>query len=535
MKSLKGVLSAALAAVMVLSMAACSSTDAGSSTGVKDTVNAQESTGGETQAEGGVTLPLKETMEFTCLAVLSGEYDLADNIAMQTAMQNANINIAFNSVQGVDLQEKRNLILASGEYPDMLYKSGIGMADLSKYGSQGIFIPLEDLIREYAPNLTALLDKRDGWAYITSPDGHIYSLPEIDNQSGSMIPCWINKKWMDKLGLKEPASYEELYEVLKAFKEQDANGNGDPDDEIPLISTDICSIELLMAYEDFAYDQVTKTAVVDGELTYIPTDERYKKFLQYINKLYQEGILYKDSFTQAHEQQGAIGQTNDVLGCFFEYGAFNSVGRDNDDDYITLKPFQDGTYPLNTGIFSGGMAITDKCRNPEVLIAWADQFYSEEGGRLVWLGVEGKTYQFNEKDEWEWMLGNGYGDEVTTLRSSNTLQGFTYHVGVLPDCWFGNMSSSTDPDEAYMASELTKLTANGVVPLPMMNYSDGQTKEIASLKTDIDAYIQQYTAQVAIGELDLDSSWDGYIETMNKMGAEKLEEIYKTVYEAAGK
>lgn len=69
----------------------------------------------------------------------------------------------------------------------------------------------------------------------------------------------------------------------------------------------------------------------------------------------------------------------------------------------------------------------------------------------------------------------------------------------------------------------------------MMNYSDGQTKEIASLKTDIDAYIQQYTAQVAIGELDLDSSWDGYIETMNKMGAEKLEEIYKTVYEAAGK
>ena len=90
------------------------------------------------------------------------------------------------------------------------------------------------------------------------------------------------------------------------------------------------------------YDYGTKTAVIDGELTYIPTSETFKKYVAYVAKLYQEGLLDKNAFTQKHEQQGAIGQSGDVLGSFFDAGAFLTVGRDNDDDYIALTPFEDG-------------------------------------------------------------------------------------------------------------------------------------------------------------------------------------------------
>ena len=76
------------------------------------------------------------------------------------------------------------------------------------------------------------------------------------------------------------------------------------------------------------------------------------------------------------------------LGSFFDAGAFLTVGRDNDDDYIALTPFDDGLYPLGTGIVPGTMVLTDTCKDPEVLIAWADQFYTEEGGILTWLGIE---------------------------------------------------------------------------------------------------------------------------------------------------
>lgn len=525
------------AAMMVSSLTAC-----GGSKDTKEEKKEEKKTESSVTEDGGeetpaeeVSLPLKETMEFTSFSALDQEYALGDNVAMKKAMEDANINITFDSVLGADITEKRNLVLASGEYPDMFFKAGLNINDLNKYGPQGIFIPLEDMIKQYAPNLSAKLDEMDAWQYITSPDGHIYSLPEISRPNGSNPAYWVDKKWMDNLGLQEPKSFEELYEVLKAFKEEDANGNGDASDEIPLTFTDVVKPELLLQYADYAYDTNTKTAVIDGELTYIPTSEKWKEFVAYITKLYQEGLMDKNSFTQKHEQQGAIGQAGDVLGTFFDAGAFLTVGRDNDDDYILLTPFQEGTFPNNTGVIPGTLAITDTCEHPEILVAWADKFYSEDGGILAWLGVEGETYTVNDKGEWEWIIGGEYGDDIATVRSSATIQGAQNHPSIQPDFWFDNMSAEVDPDEVYLNEQRAKAAALGVVPLPMMNYSDADMKTISTLKTDLDAYIDQYLAQVATGELNLEDSWEEYVATANAMGAEELTSIYQKVYSEAEK
>ena len=359
--------------------------------------------------------------EYSVFAILNGEYDLADNLTMQTTLEEAGLKFDFTSVMGADLAEKRNLLLASGDYPEIFMKSSFTMTDLNKYGSQGLFLPLEDLIKEHAPNLTKVLDERDAWKYLTSADGHIYSLPEIGRQEGALTTYWINKKWMDNLGLEEPKSLDELYNVLKAFKEQDANGNGDPDDEIPITATDVVKPDLLLPYFDINYDYPTKLAVIDDQLTYVPTSDVFKSYVEFITKLYQEGIMDKNAFTQKHEQQGAIGQAGDVLGSFFDAGAFLTVGRDNDDDYIALTPFTKGTYPLGTAITPGTLVLTDACHDPETIISFFDQFYSEDGGILAIMGIEGKTWQKTDDDKWEWILNNGYGDDVGNIRASSTI------------------------------------------------------------------------------------------------------------------
>ena len=66
---------------------------------------------------------------------------------------------------------------------------------------------------------------------VTNPDGHIYTQPGKKplRPKGCDTP-FINKAWLDRLGLEIPTTVDEWYEVLKAFKEQDANGNGMPDD-----------------------------------------------------------------------------------------------------------------------------------------------------------------------------------------------------------------------------------------------------------------------------------------------------------------
>ena len=208
---LKKVLVLMMAAAMAMStLAACSSggdettaAEGGNTTTAaagEDTTAAAE--GGESAASGEtITFPLAETMEFTSFSCMNQDYALGDTLAMQTAMENANINITFNSVLSADLVEKRNLILASGEYPDMFFKSGLGMTDLNKYGAQGIFIPLEDLIKQYAPNFSALMDELDGWQYITSPTDISTPSPrlalsrELIHPTGSTRDGWITWDW----------------------------------------------------------------------------------------------------------------------------------------------------------------------------------------------------------------------------------------------------------------------------------------------------------------------------------------------------
>nr|WP_300833904.1 extracellular solute-binding protein [uncultured Acetatifactor sp.] len=489
-----------------------------------------ESAGGEEASGGSITFPLAETMEFTSFSGMNQSYTLPDTLAMQEAMSRANINITFDSVLSADLTEKRNLMLASGEYPDMLFKSGIGMGDLTKYGGQGILIPLEDLIHEYMPNLTAKLDEIDGWQYLTSPDGHIYSIPEISAR-GEINLFWLNKKWLDNLSLEEPKSMDDLYEVLKAFKEQDANGNGDPDDEIPFSLTQGDYLGLLK-YSGFSYDEGSMCAVIDGKLTYVPTTDYFREYVAYLAKLYQEGLLEQTSFTQGGEQQQATGQSGDVYGSFWTMGAFLTVGRDNDDDYVVMTPFYEDTYPIITGIKVGTMAITDACEHPEVLMAWADYLYSEEGGILAWMGVEGKTYQVADNGKWEWMLGGEYGDDIATVRSSATIQGAQNHPSIQPDFWF-EMSPEVDADEVYLNNERQRIAGLGKVPLPMMAYTEEDNAQIATFRADIDGYINQFIAQVCTGEVDLESGWDTYLETMEAMGASALAELHEKTYNAA--
>ena len=480
------------------------------------------------------TFPLDETKTFTMFAIMNGENELSDNVAFRYSEDQMNVKFDVQSVMSADMKDKRGIILASGEYPDVFFKAGFKEADLEKYGAQQkILIPLEDILREYAPNICRLLDDRDGWSYVTSSDGHVYSIPGItapERKPGKAF--WLNKKWLDTLDLEEPKSLDELYNVLKAFKEQDPNGNGNTEDEIPMTCTVSAKPDLLLPYFGICYDYDKKCAVVEGEFTYIPTSEVQKEFIGFIAKLYQEGLLDKNSFTQAAEQQSAVGQSGDVLGSYFDNGAFLTVGRDNDDDYIILSPFEEGTYPINAGIYPGAMAITDKCPTPEVVIAWADQFYSEEGGILSWMGVEGKTWQKSEDGGWEWIVGGELGDDIAAVRAAGAIQGASNHPAVQPDYWW-QISESVDPDETYLNKESSKVIALGAIPLPVMQFSDEDTQTMATLKADLDVYIDQYLVQVATGELDLDSSWDEYLSTMDAMGASRLTEIYKNSYENA--
>ncbi len=294
-------------------------------------------------------------------------------------------------------------------------------------------------------------------------------------------------------------------------------------------TADATPVNFLIPYFGLPYDAGTNLAVVDGEMTYVPTTDVFKEFVEYLTKLYSEGLLDKNSFTQGIEQQKAVGASGDVIGSFFDAGAFLTVGRERDKEYKILTPFKEGALPVNPGISSGTFAITDACENPEVAMAWIDQFYTEEGGILAWLGVEGTTYQVNDDGTWEWVLDGEYGNDVGTVRASGALQGAALHPSIQPDLWFTGM---TDENEKYLTDERNRVVEIGAEPFPALHISDEDAMTLSTIKADVDVYINQFIAQVTTGELELSSSWDEYIATLNNMGVEQLIEIYQTAYTA---
>ena len=526
-----------LMSVSILS--ACGNNTEEENTSQQGENEAEEPGGDEEPGEQETTeivFPLEETVSFTGMAVMNQGYKLSETLAWQTMNELTNVDIELTGeFQSAEAQEKMTLILNSGEYPDMIIKY-MGL-DAYELGQQGIVIPLEDLIREYAPSLTAILDERDLWDDLRQADGEIYYLPQAQGvATRPSSPAWINKRWMENLGLQEPKNLEELYQVLKAFKEQDANGNGDPDDEIPLTfsATKFTPVHLINYMEEglFYYDNYCGILDEGGEFVYYPLTDGFKdNYLAYLKKLYDEGILDKEAFTQSYDQMIVKGKAADVYGMFFQSLTTGQVAEEYAMDYITLKPWSEGHLPLQN-LASGAMMITDKCENPEILIAWADYFYTEEGAILADMGVEGETYKMNEDGTYSWIVDGTYGETQDEVKRSQCLQGTTGFPMIFPELRW-NVSPETDPVNAWIYKERDQTLYKMGTVLPNLKYTDEEQEIINQYSTQVGSYIETYTAQAVTGQVDLESSYSEFQATLREMGAEELFAVYQAAYERA--
>lgn len=298
--------SLALCLCLCLCFAACSGTGGSSSTARP----ASSSGGGAEPAVQGnsITFPLAEAKEFSLMVSCSYTGDPNDLVINQRIAEDTNVNINWVDLgTGTERLEKLKLLLNSGDYGDGIYSNvSITEADVSTYAAAGVLIPLEDYItEELTPNLWTLKQKSpESFAVETHQDGHIYALPRVSQYRPDYLesPIWINKEWLEAVDMDVPTTADELYEVLKAFKETDCNGNGQMD-EIPLLINSTSGYMHFEAWlgmwgipcKDSTYDSYL--VVQDGVVKFAPLMDEYKDFLKFMNKLYSEGLIYNECFT----------------------------------------------------------------------------------------------------------------------------------------------------------------------------------------------------------------------------------------------
>jgi len=532
------ILALVLACVMLLSMLAACDTQKPVETQSKETQNTNKPTETKpvetTEPKMEITFPLAEPLNVSVMMVMgNSSYSYNDNIAWKFLQERANIQFEVTEFPSSEAKEKMNVLMSSSDYTDVLFKAN--KIDLDKYGMDGILIPLEDLIREYCPNLCALLDERNAWNTITAADGHIYALPMFQHPvqySTGGSTYWINQAWLDKVGKAMPTSQDELYEVLKAFKEGDPNGNGKAD-EIP-VTFDIAhshgAISSLLGYfgEGLWYGDYWME--IDGQMEYLPTTEYFKEnVLKYFHKLYAEGLMDDTSFTLTREQQRAISGAEEVVyGMFYDSSPSYFADTNERFNYVTLKPFDPALYSVDNGAQTGGFAITDKCENPEIMMAWVDYLYSQEGGKVIRLGIEDVSYKINADGSFE-TIKEGFDSNVYQA----TLMGSATVPGVIPDIYYQKPASDANKHlnkelygEGYGVWDVGTLC-------PALVYTEEEYDEYSVIFTDIDAYVCNYLAECVTGIVSIDETWDNFQATLKQMQVDTMIEIQRDVHARA--
>ena len=101
-------------------------------------------------------------------------------------------------------------MLTGGAAHDVLFKANLSRGQEIALADSGAIIDLAPHIAQHMPNLSALLEAHPQWREIISlEDGHIVSLPLLNKGERQAI-MWINRAWLEKLGLAMPRTLEEL-------------------------------------------------------------------------------------------------------------------------------------------------------------------------------------------------------------------------------------------------------------------------------------------------------------------------------------
>lgn len=443
-----------------------------------------------------------------------------------------NIHIEWITPPIESYAEQKNLTFASGNMPDAYFLWN-NRSD-EAHGPEGLLVPLEELIDKYAVNYKKAMEAFPNLAKnTTSLDGHVYATGIVQDIPRDLtFKQWINKDWLDKLKLQMPKTIEAYYDVLKAFKTGDPNGNSKAD-EIPLTATNLGQTRNFVLS---AYGYVSNGVELnkDNKVVYVPTEPAYKAYLEFMSKLYSEELLDRETFTLTSQQLSAKGNEG-LLGSFDHCCAFLAVGEDKDSQYVAIPPL---TSALNADpvwlkfddVWTGGMAISKDNKYPEATIRWLDFLFSEEGKTLQAFGVEGEDWQWIDDAKTKWKFTPPEGQNAEEYRGGSV----TPSAGLGSIAWWSKdfVLKQDDPltariDEQTVAAGYPD---HWKLPYPNVYFTKEEQKRLDVLWNDIRTYVSQMEAKFIMGSESFDG-WDKYVETLNKMGVPELVDIHQAAYE----
>ena len=497
------------------------------------------------------------------------DFKIENNAMAEYLKRESGLTINWTLIDSVAAEERISMMCNSGDLPDAILGYSFDANKLVQYGvSEQLFMPLNDLIDQYAPTLAGVFAENPSWkAAVTATDGNIYGFPAFSNIWNYPLRFFINTVWLDNVGLENPTTLEEFKQVLIAFRDQDANGNGDPSDEIPwsgswsegnsernFIFNSYGYVSNSGGYGNIALDYNQEGAPI----VFVPATDMYKEYLYFMRDLWNEGLLDPDMFTQSKVQEQATVMEG-VVG-FTEMDAPYVYDPENQEDWECINTLvsEEGktpVFPGVTGINNMAMMVINADVDEDtaaVLTKFADWFYTLEGWGFATYGPEAGS-------EYDYFNNGHYYDEATntilynrpaemtsdwTHRVTNltfySVPGFNQtgydpyrleYAEVYPDTAIGQQFKNGVVCRDDEKSQQEKQSPYYVTPVPNFFFSEEDLDRLTALQTPLDDYVALMEAQFITGEQDIDAQYDTFQETLVAYGLEEYMEIYQQYYE----
>ncbi len=427
---------------------------------------------------------------------------------------------------------KVNLAFASGDYPDMIY-GNVGSAEIIEYGvNQGILVALdEELIEKNMPAYSKLVAEEPSNVNMSlkMSDGKQYSLGRIYSEGDILYNVYyMNQDWLDAVGKEAPTSLDELTEVLRAFKTGDPNGNGEAD-EIPLCVSlkKWTDPQSLLALFGMPLEANTLWLYVDDnkELVYAPQQEAFRECMEWLNMLYEEGLVDPEVLSQ--DGTAIDAKVNEgTVGMFTSWNVTNMGYTDEIiESSICWTPFEGTKAFRNPPLAQHAVTITDKCKDVEAALQWLDTMADPEIMMML---------RYGEQDPADGLRGWGYDEngkfinfgEAREVRNAFAAEGFVFAT---PTFLKENAAFSSDSQHkidacaTYEDAGVIQKYSNKYITMGQMSNEDSQ--RVALLKTDLDTAVQENMASFITNGVT-DDSWNSFMKQLDEIGAQEYIKIY---------
>ena len=447
---------------------------------------------------------------------------------------------------------KLSVMAASGQKLPDIVNFNMKLSDLESLAASGAFIPLNDYIGKITPNFDKANEVFAGdelIKYSTSSDGNIYAMPTLgagihDQVANKMV---MNTAWLKKLNLEVPATTEEFYQVLKAFKEQDPNGNGIAD-EYPLVGS-VSYDPAVSIMNAFIYDDNDQHIIIeDGVIKPAYTQDAWREGLRYLHKLCSEELLAPISYTQDFTQQRTmVNNEGDCIVGAFQYFSQNICATTSPyyNDYFISAPL---TGPEGVQYAQYARAyptpqwlVTADCKYPELAVQIADLLYSDTAALMNRFGEEGLHYTLAKEgdvccfDDWEAILmqtnegidlwsqvQNNYWRYKAPGVYNHLLNGYVWNGDPLNGNWRIGQG----------ATQYFRYVPETGTYLPQLLLTEDEAFELADHKTNVLNYANECKVRFITGDLDIEKDWDQYIADLEANGLADYMALLQRIYDA---